>query len=442
MTKQITDIIKAGLCSGCGACVLLDSTREAKMVSTSDGPIPQFTDNSDLPQSAELVCPSIGISYPQLYESHYKRLPDNWLLGNVEQVRTGFSSNSTTRSNGASGGILTETLIYLLEENYVDAVIVAKQGVPTPLEARAVVVDTKTEILEAAQSVYIPVSMLDIIDRLEEGKRYAITCLPEQSAALRMLQKLDHPQAKQILFVLGPYTGTALSPLAIDCFLKSKGVRDLTKVTSLKWRAGDWPGYLEIKTSDGTVIQTPKVYYNFLIPFFITQNSLQSMDFVNEFADLAVGDAWSPAFEKQGGGHSVIATRSKDMEKIITDMIEKKHITVENISPQKAADMHGHMLDFKKRGGWIRNEWRRKSGKLAPNYGYGPANINLSRYFVEIIISTIFTIGRSKLARWMVRKIPESILGPLFNNSRLFWKKISKPSKRKGLAEFKVNIYE
>ena len=84
--------------------------------------------------------------------------------------------------------------------------------------------------------------------------------------------------------------------------MRSKGVSDDDAVTSLRWRAGEWPGYLQIQTASGREIRSKKVYYNFLIPFYITQASLQSMDFANEFADVSVGDAWSPRFESQGAG--------------------------------------------------------------------------------------------------------------------------------------------
>ena len=46
------------------------------------------------------------------------------------------------------------------------------------------------------------------------------------------------------------------------------------------------------------------------------------MDFVNEFADLSVGDAWSPKYEKEGGGFSVVVTRTGAMERIIEEMID------------------------------------------------------------------------------------------------------------------------
>jgi coenzyme F420 hydrogenase subunit beta len=410
------------------------------MEATPMGPVPRFGPGAEFPDWAREACPALGVNYPRLYGEHYEGNPASWLIGNIEKVRTGYSAVPAIRRIGASGGVLTHTLLHLLETQRVDAVILARQGVPSPEEARAVVATCREEIIAGAQSVYIPVSMLDILAELESGKRYAITCLPEQSAALRVLQHNNFGPARQIRYVVGPYTGTALYPAAIRCYLRSKRVRDDDAITSLNWRAGEWPGYLEIRTKSGRAIRTPKVYYNFLIPFFVTQTSLQSMDFTNEFADLAVGDAWSPTFESQGGGHSIVVTRTPEMESIIVEMQSGGLLELTEEPPLKAADMHGHMLDFKKRGGWLRNQWRRKTGRAAPDYGYGPAHVPLSRILVEIIISTLFAAGKTRLARWLVSCIPESILGPVFNRLRLGWKRASKPTKRKGLANFEVSI--
>ncbi len=381
-----------------------------------------------------------GVNYPDLYKKVYGCFPSNWLVGHVIKVRTGHAANKKIRANAASGGVITQTLIYLLENNLVDAVVIAKQGIPSPELASPVIATTREEILSGAGSVYVPVAMLEILDDLDPNKKYAITCLPEESAILRAMQQNGVSSALQIKYVLGPYTGTALNPEAIRCYLQSKKIREDDPITSLKWRAGDWPGYLEVKTKSGKIIRTPKVYYNFLIPFFITQNSLTSMDFANEFADLSVGDAWSPIFETLGGGHSVVVTRNKEMESIIEDMCNRGLLELKVEDVLKATDMHGHMLDFKKRGGWIRNNWRRAFGKSSPDYGYRPKKIPVSRYFVEIIISLIFMVGRLKFSRWLVTKIPESIIGPIFNFLRLNWKKLSRPTKRKGLSNFEIKV--
>ena len=83
---------------------------------------------------------------------------------------TGFANNHEIRGKAASGGVITQTLIYLLENKIVDAVIVAKQGMPSPEKARAFIARTKNEIVQCSQSIYIPVSMLDILRDLDPNE--------------------------------------------------------------------------------------------------------------------------------------------------------------------------------------------------------------------------------------------------------------------------------
>ena len=261
-----------------------------------------------------------------------------------------------------------------------------------------------------------------------------MVCLPDQAATLRQLQLAGHTAAQQIKFVLGPYTGTALYPAAITGYLRGQRVPPDDRVLALKWRAGEWPGYLEIRLASGRVLQSKKIYYNFLIPFYITQNSLQSMDFTNEFCDLSVGDAWSPRFEVLGGGHSVITTRTPEMERIIFEMERTGLLKTEPEDPAASLAMHGHMLDFKKRGSYIRNRLRRRFGRAAPDYGLRPDPLPKSRWGVELVIASLFLVGSTRVARKLLEYLPESVLGPLFNRLRLLWKGWSKPVKRKGLG--------
>ena len=434
------NVVNAGICFGCGACVAMDQSEESEMVDSDTGPIPLFTGNADFCIDLKDVCPGYGCDYPSLYKKHYSKLPENWLLGNLEKVRVGHAKDESIRQLGASGGVLTRVLIYMLESGEVDAVIVAEQGSPTPLQARFKIVTTREEIINCAQSIYIQVSMLDSLKLLEPNKRYAMVCLPDQSAALRSMQHLGNERALQIKYVVGPYVGTSLQPGALKAFLRSNKVDKNDDVLSLKWRAGEWPGYLEIRTKSGRVIRSKKVYYNYLIPFFITQGSLQSMDFVNEFADLSVGDAWSPKYEKEGGGFSVVVTRTGAMERIIEEMIDANLLSASEIDPLHASDMHGHMLDFKKRGSWLRNKWRKAVGLRAPDFGYAPKSIGRGRVLVEMVICSIFIMARNPVARGILTLIPERYIGPLFNQARLTWKSISRPTKRKGLSEIEIVV--
>jgi coenzyme F420 hydrogenase subunit beta len=432
--RLMEHVIAPRLCTGCGACVGLDASGRSTMEETATGPVPSFEQAEAVSPLAWECCPGKGLNYPDLYRRCYGTLPLNWLTGPSLRVRTGYAADESVRRNGASGGVMTQVLLHLLERNQVDAAIVVRQGIPRPEAARAVVATTRREILDAAQSVYVPVATLDQLRELKTGWRYAMTCLPDQAAALRRLQLAGHPQARQIRYLLGPYTGTALYPGAIRCFLRSCGVPQGDRVSSLRWRAGEWPGYLEIRTEGGRILRSNKFYYNYLIPFFITRTSLQSMDFANEFCDLSVGDAWSPRFEGRGGGHSVITSRTPAMESILEEMIRDRLLVTQDIDEFEATEMHGHMIDFKKRGGYLRNRLRRLLGRPSADFGMRPSPLPPGRIAVELVISGIFLVAGTAPSRWIVSRIPERMIGPLFNWLRLAWKAMSKPTKRKGLG--------
>jgi len=436
VTKKLQQVVKHRNCAGCGACVLF-SNETSKMVRTPSGPIPDF-ENASFEEAALNICPGIGINYPELYEHHYGGQPLSYLHGEIKKVRVGFSGSPDIRKNGASGGVITSVSKYLLKKGMVDGVVCVQQGIPEPRDASVIIARTDKAIELAMQSVYIPVSVLDILSSFKPNENYAMVCLPEQSAALRKLQQMGHPAAKQVKYLLGPYTGTALYPAAIDAFLRSRRVPRKEKVTQLKWREGEWPGYLEIKTDSGKILQSKKIYYNFLIPFYVTHTSLRSMDFVNEFADLSVGDAWSPKYEAERKGFAVFVTRSEEMEAIVQEMIKKGFLEAEKQPLEKSIAMHGHMLDFKKRGGYIRNRMRAFFGHPVPDYGYKPVGIAVSRKLTELVISSVFLLAGNRVARFFMTLIPEKVMGPAFDFMRLKWKNISKPAKRKGLNSYKI----
>jgi coenzyme F420 hydrogenase subunit beta len=222
---------------------------------------------------------------------------------------------------------------------------------------------------------------------------------------------------------------------AVRSYLRSNGERDLNQVTELRYREGEWPGYLEVKLRSGRVLRAPKFYYNYLIPFYITQSSLLSVDFTNELTDISVGDAWHPRYETQGGGFSVVVARSREGEAVLQSMLAQGQVALEQIALDEALAMHGHMLDMKKRGAFIRMGWRAALGRAVPDYGYYPASIPLSRKAAEAIIDAVFGLGRTRLARWMIEQLPISLVGPLFDALRKTWKRASKPTKRKGLGK-------
>lgn len=429
-----TQVIRPGLCTHCGACVGLAAGSLA-MKPTPEGPIPVALDRANVPFLAYEACPGKGVDYPGLNHFVFGALPENWLTGHVRSAYIGFSQDDEVRRRAASGGVITQTLLYLLRHGLIQGAVVVRQGQPKPWLAEPIIARTEAEIIASSQSVYAPVPVNTVLGEMSAFPgRLAYVGLPDQVAALRKLQQLGHPGACRVDYVIGPYVGTNLYGTAIESYLRSNGIHNLDDVTELRYREGEWPGYLQVKTRSGRILRTEKFYYNYLIPFFVTSATLMSVDFTNELTDISVGDAWQPRLETRGGGFSVVLARSERGERLLHAMQTAGDVALAAISLEEALSMHGHMLDFKKRGAFIRMQWRRMTGQAVPQYGYAPTKIPLSRYAVELVISTIFAVGRSAFARHTVEKLPISVIGPIFNTARKEWKRISKPVKRRGLA--------
>jgi len=437
------EVIRPGLCTHCGLCAGL-SQGTVKMVDTPAGPQPRGAKaRAKTDPLAWLACPGRGQNYPQLNQSIFGHEPTNWLLGNYESLNLGFAINPSIRRGGASGGVLTQTAIHLLETKQVDGVVCVKLGIDKPWQAKAIIATTVKQIQDCSQSVYTPVPVLDIFSDLSKfpGK-VAMIALPDQVAAVRRLQQLRHPTALKVKFILGPYVGTNMYFESIRSFLRSHGITDLQQVTRLQYRAGEWPGHLAVDLRDGQQLTLDKFYYNYLIPFFITESSLTAVDFTNELTDISVGDAWSPKYEKQGQGFSVVIGRSKVGQELLQQMQKADLLDLAPLTEAETIQMHAHMLEFKKRGSFARLRLRRFLRRPVPQYGYTLTHLPLSRLFIEIIMFLVFTLARTSAARWTIEHLPQSWIGPSFNFLRLQWKSWTKNTKRRGLQSFTFRTEE
>lgn len=427
------EVIAAGLCTHCGTCAGL-SEGQVRLTAVTLLPTAR-TPNPQLLEIAYTACPGRGVDYPGLNRSLFGRLPENWLMGHYRQLFVGYATEPSVRQQAASGGVLTQTLLHLLANGRIQGAVACQMGQSTPWQAQPVIATTAAAIRAASQSIYAPVPVNTILPQMSAfNGRLAYVGLPDQVAALRRLQELGHEGANKVDFVLGPYVGTNLLPQALLSFLRSHGVNSLEEITRLRYRDGEWPGHLSIHLRDGRHLTAEKFHYNYLIPFYMTPSSGLTADFTNELTDISVGDAWSPAYESQKQGFSVVVARSAKGETLLQEMAEQGAIRLSPLPLAEALAMHGHMLDFKKRGTFIRLQMRRALGQRTPTFGYHPQSIPLSRYAVEGVISGLFWLCATRPLRRLVEWVPLGVIGPMFNRLRLGWKRLSKPVKRHGLT--------
>ena len=426
-------VIDPGLCTHCGTCAAL--CKSIEMQETRRGPLPICDDPSTpLEDSVWQACPGRGIPYATLNQETFGKLPEQWLIGNVEKTFVGYSANEDVRRIGASGGVITQVLLYLLEKGMIQGAITLKHGTPEPWLARPVIATSAQEILAGAQSVYAPIPVNAILSEIEtfDGE-VALVGLPDQIASIRKLQALGHPSVEKIKYLLGPYVGINMYSGAVMRFARSNGIKTKEEIAEVRYRDGEWPGYLRITSKSGKTVKAEKFYYNYLLPFYITRSTLYSIDFANDFTDISVGDAWNPTYEKVGKGFAVIAARNQKALDILLAMQKEGYLDLEEKPVAEAMNMHGHMFDFKKRGAFIRMGFRRMLGRKVPDYEIKPRNLGPSRYLVEFVISGVILVCSNRLAQSVLGLIPIGPMGKFFNISRKTWKNLSKPTKRKGL---------
>ena len=354
--------------------------------------------------------------------------------GSFRHIYIGNSNDEVIRRNAASGGIISQILVWLLEKGRVDGAVVLGMSMEEPWLTKPFIATSRKEILESAQSKYIISSVNEILPEIEmfDGK-LAYVGLPGQVQSIRKLQAINDPSVKNIHYILGPFYGNTLHFSSVKSFLRSYGEKDFTKIRKLYFRYGEWPGNMRAEMASGRIIELPKFHANYLIPFHIMKNSLLCTDLSNEFTDISGGDAWAPVYEERGKGFSMAIARSQKGQEILSQMVAEGALSLDEINIDEAISMHSHGYDLKKRGTFIRMRFRKWLGKDNPNFGYEISGFSFSRYVMEFIIDGLFLILGTKLSRFLIEQIPPAFTGKLFEKARILWKRSTHSIKRDNL---------
>lgn len=428
--------MRSELCNRCGSCVGLSQGRIVFSEKTGAyRPVMLEKPSDELADILLEACAGKDFNFPEFRKYFYPESPEfHSFIGPFFKIGIGYATDEAVRRTGASGGIISAVLIWLLEKKMIDGAVVLGMSKSEPWLTQAFIATSKQEILEAAQSKYIISSVNDILPEIGafEGK-LAYVGLPGQIQSIRKLQKMGHPAVKNIAYIFGPFYGNTLYFSSVSSFLRTHGIQDYRKIQKLYFRHGEWPGNMRVEFDDGKVIELKKFHANYLIPFHILRNSLYCTDLSNEFTDISGGDAWAPVYEERGKGFSMIISRSAKGEAILQQMLDEGALQMDAIDAQTAVEMHSHGYDFKKRGGFIRIQFRKWTGKQIPDFGYQLNGFGVSRYLMELVISSLFILMGTRPARWLVEQFSPSFIGNIFEKTRKIWKKSTYHIKRKEL---------
>lgn len=429
--------MRSELCNRCGSCVGLSGDR-IRFGDREGKYLPEIREELSDAEYDRIwnACTGGRFDFPAMRKQIFGDTPGVHLyMGPYRELCIGHATDPELREAGASGGILSAILIYLLEKGRIDGAVVTRMSRDKPWLTEPFIATSREAILEGAQSKYIITSVNEILGTIAEfDGNLAYVGLPGQVQSVRKLQQAGDPSVKNIKYIFGPFYGNTLHFSSVRSFLRSHGEKDHTRIRKLYFRYGEWPGNMRVEMDSGRVIELKKFHANYLIPFHIVRNSLYCTDFTNEFTDISGGDAWAPVYEERGKGFSLVIARSVAGRELLKEMEKEGWLDLTPVTEQECIDMHSHGYDFKKRGAFIRIRFRKLLGKNIPDYGYELKGFPFSRFLMELVISALFLVLGTGPARWMVERFSPEFIGRLFERSRTRWKRSTRRIKRNELG--------
>lgn len=329
---NVSKIVKFELCNGCGTCF---SVCPSNAISISiDGRKGILFSKIDTEKCTNCglclkVCPSLDL-IPRT----------KGLLGNFVSLYYGFSLDDKLRYKASSGGIVSSLLKYLLENNIIDGVIMAKPTFRSPFLYEPFITSNISDIYEFAGTRYFPIPMNKILKKLLSMKgHFVFIGTPCQINGIHRFENLYKEIREKIYLKIGFFCGGAPN---LNSYRYYTYVHDIdTEGLISIYRGIGWPGHNVFIYKNGKKIlisRRPKnlkekAYYTLsFFPIFAQKRCLLCVDRFASYADMSVGDAWLNKFKNDKKGTSLIIVRSEKVNEILQDMKRKEYIYYDEIS--------------------------------------------------------------------------------------------------------------
>lgn len=372
LKPTIDSVVNNAMCLGCGVCADSCPFHAIKFVEYNGLKEPRLDHklchNHGGCNLCYRVCPGHGIDLgarsKALFESQAQNDP---YIGPYVECLYGWSTDHDIRYHSASGGVLSQFLIYLLEHKVADGVVVTRFKANNPLRPEPFIATTKEEVLSARSSKYCPVSMDGMIRRIESfpGK-VIVVGLPCHIQGFRKCASLSRRLREKVVGHFAIYCSSNRNYRAIDSILKHHEVA-ASEVQSFAFRDNGCLGSLEIRSTRKSVSEHFTKYYGRLRSFYKPKRCLTCFDHYGMLADVSFGDVHLAPYFNEIGVNSLIVRNSQfaDLlrEATADGVLELKPMPAEDVNRSQA-------MMFKNRDISVPFylKWEKLLGRRTPEY--------------------------------------------------------------------------
>lgn len=313
------------LCTGCGVCVS-ESSGTLSMTWDDNGFLVPRRKSGEVSASAIKVCP-FNPKPEKVVEDEdalgriFLRDADRYdpRAGRFIGAYIGYSR--TFRPTSSSGGVATYVCQQLLERGDVDYLYVVKSDGGSGYQYR--VVRKGDDLVSASKTRYYPVSLDGLFTTIEQTEgRVAVSGVACFVKAVRLKQYYRPELKDRIRFLIGIVCGGLKSRYYTDFLAQSAGIegpyiKPEYRMKKAENSAMDYSFSAIDKHSRVRTVRMKPLGDMWGTGLFKAKACDFCTDVLTELADISLGDAWLPAYIKDGLGNSIVVTRSTLAETII-----------------------------------------------------------------------------------------------------------------------------
>lgn len=406
---NISSVVKQGLCMGCGVCqdACKHNAIHFEIINGKNRPIVD-TDKCIDCSLCFKTCAGRGIDILKIQNELFRneKIKTDNLIGRYLVCYEGWSLDHEIRYHGASGGMVTQMLIYLLEEGYIDGAVITGFRQDNPLRPKVYIARTKEEIFAGRSSKYCMVCFSGIADEIiKTPGRYVIVGLPCHIHAFRKYEKLNRKFKDSIFGYFALYCSATKTYNSINYMMWRYNI-NTKEIGSFTYRDDGCMGYMKILDKKQKIIFKKK-YLSYYLPlrgFFTPMRCSLCVDHYGELADVCFGDT-KTGNNAETIGESTLVVRNESFLNIIEKATQSGAIYIKEISPEFLNSTQGYAYKHKKGLGiQAAFAFRRFFIRPLPHYDINIQNTTSIKYNIREIRNYICRFIGNHRTLWYIIK--------------------------------------